>query len=145
EFADAILDSQQMLGIKPDGMAGPKTTKAFYEHNKQPKDQAYANAVTLVKREEQAREEMKETAERKKEHEALLKDEKIKAAMAAPFPSEDQLKQDLTPLSWNSLDKDSIQFIKVKGRGVMGLKTSGGQCAGCYFNYVERDFRGATL
>jgi hypothetical protein len=145
EFADAIYDIQQMLGIKADGMAGPKTTKAFYEHNKQPKDQAYANAVTLVKQEEQAREEMKETAERKKEYEALLKDEKIKAAMAAPFPSEDQLKQDLTPLSWDNLDDDSIQFIKVKGRGVMGLKTSRGQRAGCYFNYVERDFRGATL
>src|SRR5262249_10797888 len=41
EFADAIYDIQKMLGIKADGMAVPRTTKAFYERNKQPRDKAY--------------------------------------------------------------------------------------------------------
>jgi hypothetical protein len=145
EFADAIFDIQQMLGIKADGMAGPETTKAFYEQNKQPKDQAYENAVTIIKQEEYARAEAKATAEAQKEYEKWLKDPKIKAALDEKFPSEDQLKKDLLPLNWGGLDSNSFDFITVKGRGIVGFKTSGGQRAGAYFNFVEREFGGVTL
>ena len=145
EFADAIYDIQKMLGIKADGMAGPSTTKAFYERNNQPRDKAYENASKLVEEEKRARAEKKATEKRRKEIEALRNDEKVKAAMAEAFPSEDQLKKDLMPLTWDNLENDSIQFIKVKGRAIVGIKTEAGHRLGAYFHHVEREFRGEKM
>jgi len=145
EFADAIYDIQKMLGIKADGMAGPSTTKIFYERNNLPKDEAYKNAVELVEAEKPAREEAKAAAERRKEIDALLKDEKVKAALAAPFPSEEQLKKDLTSLHWENLDNNSAEFIDVKGRAIVGIKTEEGHRIGAYFHYVEREFKGVKM
>jgi hypothetical protein len=141
EFADAIFDIQQMLGIKADGMAGPKTTKAFYERNRQPRDKAYEKAVRIVKQEEQARAEREEI---RKEIVALLGDEKVQAARNAPFPSEEQLKKDLTPLNWDALAVDSTQFITVDSRPIFVIKTDAGHRVGGYFHYVERELNGVT-
>ena len=145
EFADAIYDIQQILGIRADGVAGPLTTKTFYERNNVPKDAAYKNAVKLVEAEKRAREEQKAAAERRKEIEALLKDEKVKAALAAAFPSEEQLHKDLTPLNWDDLPSDSAQFIQVNGRAIVVIKTDAGHRVGAYFHYVEREFNGVTM
>jgi hypothetical protein len=144
EFADAIFDIQTMLGIKPDGMAGPRTTKAFYKRNRQPKDKGYENAVKLVKKEEQAEAARQEAAEDRKEMEALLKDEKVKAARSAPFPSGEQLKKDLTPLNWADLPDGAARFIEVGGRPMAMIKTDAGHRVGVYFHYVEREFNGVT-
>ncbi|HUQ10073.1 MAG TPA: DUF4157 domain-containing protein [Steroidobacteraceae bacterium] len=145
DFADAIYDIQKLLGLKPDGMAGPSTTKLYYEFNKQGKDQAYANASKLVEKEEQAKADAKANAEHRKEMLALLNDEKVKAAMAAPFPSEAELKKDLSPLHWENLDDNSAQFIRVNGRAVVGIKTEEGHSMGAYFHFVERDFNGEKM
>jgi hypothetical protein len=142
EFADAIFDVQQMLGIKADGMAGPNTTKKFYERNNLPKDGAYKNAVELVEAEKRAIEERKATAERRKEIEALLKDEKVKAAMAAPLAPEDQLKKDLTSLHWENLGDGGAAFVKVGGRSIIAMKTDSGHRLGAYFHFVEREDKG---
>lgn len=145
EFADAIYDIQKLLGLKPDGMAGPTTTKVYYEYNKQGKDQAYANANKLVEQQEQAKAEARANAEHRKEMLALLNDEKIKAAMAAQFPSEAQLKKDITPLKWENLDDNSAQFIRVNGQAVVGIKTEEGHCMGAYFHFVEREYKGEKM
>ena len=142
EFADAIYDIQQMLGIKADGMAGPSTTKKFYERNNLPKDEAYKNAVELVEVEKRAQEEQKAAAERRKEIEALLRDEKVKTALAEPFPSEEQLKKDLTSLHWESLADGGAAFVKVGGRPIIAIKTDSGHRLGAYFHFVEQEDKG---
>jgi hypothetical protein len=145
EFAEAIFDIQTILGIKADGMAGPRTTKAFYEKNKQPKDKAYEKAVQLIKQEEQEKADKAAAEEERKEIEALDKDAKVQAARKAPFPSEAQLKKDLTPLNWEDLPNGGAQFIKVNGRAIVVIKTAAGHRVGAYFHYVEREFSGATM
>jgi hypothetical protein len=145
EFADAIYDIQKLLGIKPDGMAGPRTTKLYYEFNQQTKDQAYQNAGKLIEKEEQAKADARASAEHRKEMLALLNDEKVKAAMAAPFPSDADLRKDLVPLHWENLDVNSAQFIMVNGRAVVGIKTEEGHSMGAYFHYVDRDFNGVKM
>ena len=98
-----------------------------------------------MEEEKRARAEKKATEKRRKEIEALRNDEKVKAAMAEAFPSEDQLKKDLMPLTWDNLENDSIQFIKVKGRAIVGIKTEAGHRLGAYFHHVEREFRGEKM
>jgi len=142
EFADAIYDIQKMLGIKADGMAGPNTTKLYYERNSQPKDEAYDNAAKLVEAEKQARAEKRRVEKRRKELRALLNEPDIKAALEAPFPSDEQLKKDLTPLHWENVDNDSMQFIQHKGLAIVGIKTEKGHSLGAYFHFVEREFPG---
>jgi Domain of unknown function (DUF4157) len=142
EFADAIYDIQKILGIKADGMAGPGTTKAFYERNNQPKDDAYDNAVALVEEEKRAIAEAKAAAKRKKEIEALLKDPLVKAALAAPFPSDADLKKDLTSLNWGALDDDNMVFFEKNGNAIVAIKTDAGHRLGAYFHHVEQEFGG---
>lgn len=146
EFADAVYDIQKLLGFKkPDGMMGPHSTVTFYDKNGIAKDSAYKNAVQLVKQEEQAKADKTAAEERRKEIEALLKDEKFQAARNAPFPSDEQLKKDLTPLNWEVLPDDSAQFIEVNGRAIVVIKTDAGHRVGAYFHYVEREFNGVTM
>ena len=143
-FADAIYDIQTMLGLKADGMAGPATTKAFYERNNLPKDSAYQNAVALVEAEKQAREAAKGAAERRKKIDAMLNEPDIKAAMATPFPSEAQLKTDLTSFPWDDLDDGGSTFVKRGGRPLFVIKTSNGHRLGAYVRIVERQEQGVT-
>jgi hypothetical protein len=142
EFADAIYDIQKLLGLEADGMAGPNTTKKYYERNNVPKDQAYERAVELVEEEKRAIAEQKAIAERKKEIDALLKDEKVKAALDTPFPPEDQLKKDLASLHWENLGEGGTAFVKEGGRAIIAIKTDLGHRIGAYFRFVEREDKG---
>ena len=45
------------------------------------------------------------------------------SALAAPFPSDEQLKNDLTPLPWENLDANSAEFLDVKGRAIVIIFT----------------------
>jgi hypothetical protein len=135
-FADAIYDIQNLLGIKADGMAGAKTTKLFYERNHLPKDKAYENASNVVAREE-------EMLANRKELDAILNDEKVKAAMAQTFASDEQLKRDIGSLKWENLDDGGTIFVKVGGRAIVAIKTDDGHRLGAYFHFVEREHKGA--
>jgi hypothetical protein len=142
EFADAVYDMQQATGAHADGIAGPGATVKFYQANGLDKDATYAEAVKVGQQEERARADAKAAAEHRKEAEALLADEKVAAAMAAPLPTEDELKQVLAGRKWDNLAPNSVQFIKVNGRPLIGMKTSDGHRLGAWFNFVERDFNG---
>jgi hypothetical protein len=83
--------------------------------------------------------------ERRKEMEAPLRDEKVQAARNAPFPSDQQLKKDLTPLKWEDLPDKQAQFIEVNGRPILMIKTDAGHRVDAYFHYVEREFNGVTM
>ena len=137
EFADAVYDIQKMLGMKADGMAGPSTTKAFYEKNNQKKDGAYDNAVKLVEAADQAAAERKADAAKRKEAKELLKDPAVLAALKDPFPTEDQLKKDLQSIDWSQ----RIQFMVINGRPVVAFTTTAGARVGAYFHYAEKEFQ----
>lgn len=142
EFADAVYDMQEATGAFKDGVAGPVTTLKFYQVTKVPHDAAYAKAVKVAEEEKQAQAEKKAVEERRKKVEALLQDEKVKAAMAEPFPSEDQLKKDLASLHWENLGDGVAAFVKIGGRAIIAMKTENGHRLGAHFHFVEREDKG---
>jgi len=142
EFAEAVYDLQQRLGAYADGVAGPLTTIEFYKENKLAKDAIFNKAVEVGEQEQTARAEKKARAELKNELEALLKDEKIKAAMATKFPSDDQLKKDLASLRWENLHDGGIVFVQIGDRSLIAIKTQAGMRLGAYFHFVEREEKG---
>lgn len=142
EFADAIYDIQKILGLKPDGMAGPGTTKVYYEANRQPKDGAYSNAAEQVRQAEQRAADDKERAELEKENAAIQKEPAVKAAMARALPSNDQLKKDLAALDWTQVPAGGIRFFRFNDGGLVAIKTDAGGRIGGFFHYAEREFRG---
>ncbi len=142
EFADAIYDIQKLLGLKPDGMAGARTTKLYYEANRLAKDGAYANATEQVRQAEQQIADEKERAELEKENAAIQKEPAVKAAMARALPSNDQLKKDLAALDWALVPEGSIRFFTFKDGGLVAIKTDAGGRIGAAFHYAEREFRG---
>ncbi|MFO1418207.1 MAG: DUF4157 domain-containing protein [Methylotetracoccus sp.] len=139
EFVDAIFDIQNLLGIKRDGMAGPRTTKLFYERNRQAKDGAYDNAVEMIERAEQ---DAKAAAERRKLVDELLKDEKVKQALDATFPKDAELKKDLIGFDWNRVPVDQFIVTRIAGRPVILIKTDAEHRLGAYFSFAEREFSG---
>lgn len=119
EFANAIFDIQKMLGLKPDGLAGPFTTKTFYERNKVTKDAAYQNAVAETDRIEAT------AAERRR----------IMEILAAPYPTSAQLAKDLQSLDGNFSESGAI--FKVDGRKIILMTTDGGARIGGYYKVFE--------
>lgn len=142
EFAEAIYDIQKLLGLKPDGMAGAKTTKSYYEANRLAKDAAYANAAEQVQQAEQQVADEKERAELEKENAAIQKEPAVKAAMARALPSNEQLKKDLAALDWTQVPDGGIRFFTFKDGGLVAIKTDAGGRIGAAFHYAEREFRG---
>ena len=59
EFADAVYDLQEALGIKKDGMLGEETIIAFYDNNKMKKDAIYEKAVKVKDQKTQEKEKAK--------------------------------------------------------------------------------------
>ncbi len=45
EFVDAVYNMQEAIGVKPDGILGPRTVVAFYEKNNLQKDKVYQEAI----------------------------------------------------------------------------------------------------
>jgi hypothetical protein len=121
EFAEAIFDIQTMLGIKPDGMAGPYTTKTFYERNKVPKDAAYNNAVADVERAQTTAEEIR----------------RIKEILAAPYPTSSQLAKDLQSVKGSFPDPSNAALFAVGGRKLILATTEGGARIGGYYKEFE--------
>lgn len=142
EFADAVYDLQEAIGIHADGIAGAGTTLQFYKANGLPKDAQYNAAVQVAEQEQRAREERKAAAELKKEIEAILADKKVQEVLAKPFPSNEQLKKDLQQFDWDLLPGEGGAFVTLGGRPLIVLRTVSGARLGGYFKFVERDFQG---
>jgi hypothetical protein len=123
-------------------MAGPRTTKMFYERNRQAKDKAYDNAVEIIKQEERALADAIANEKKRKEVEEFLKDPKVKAAMDAPLPSNAQLKADLAPLDLTSIAPNEAQVHYVDSRALVLLRTGNGAALGAYFNYIDKEVKG---
>lgn len=66
EFANAIYDLQQSLGIKADGIVGHDTLIAFYDRNKLEKNQPYKDAVRGREQERAAKEKAEKELEEKR-------------------------------------------------------------------------------
>lgn len=79
EFADAVYDIQEQLGLKSDGMVGKWTIRKFYAKNGLEPDGAYNAAV----------------AEIRKHQAAIRYAREYEAAQSKPWPSNAQLIKDL--------------------------------------------------
>ncbi len=146
EFADAVYDMQEALGIKADGIAGGATTQKFYEANGISKDKVYNKAGEVLAREKEAREQQKVLAEKKEELEALLADPKVEEALNKSFPSESQLKKDLNSYAdWDQIAAGTGKFVDFNGRMAVVIVTANGAKIGAYLKSVERDENGEKV
>lgn len=142
EFADAVHDAQEVLGMKkPDGMMGPNTVKEYYEKNRQPRDEAYKNAVaelagppvTIGTPIELTKAQEAEIAKKRKE----------------PYPSAAQLQSDLKsvtfPLSPAHASAPDAVFWRIdyKKNLIYGW-TSGGKRYGVHYKTLELDIDGTV-
>ena len=119
EFADAVYDMQEAIGVHKDGIAGPSTTVKFYEANNLKKDKVYKKA-------EEVQNEEKVTKE-------------ITEALDKPYPTLAQLKSDLGSAPWSTLGNNSFAFMKVDGRYLAACKTSQGAEFGFYFKWIDSE------
>lgn len=123
EFADAVFDMQEAIGVNPDGIAGPESTIKFYDKNKLKHDAIYRGAVKV-----------KLTEEEKKKTEEALKE---------PYPSYGELAADLkAATSWRRLSNGDTDFIKMNGHYLIIIKTDNGARVGAFFKYIEIEYKG---
>jgi hypothetical protein len=108
---------QEALKIHPDGIAGEKTTIAFYEKNKLKSDKVYDKA---------------------KEVEKL---EIIKKILEVPYPSISQLTTDLKAITdWDDIGNGAYALIEIQKRKILYGKTDGGIPIGAYYKTMEAEF-----
>lgn len=119
EFADAVYDMQEAIGVHKDGIAGPSTTVEFYEANNLKKDKVYKKAEELQNEEKVSKE--------------------IKEALDKPYPTLAQLKSDLGSAPWSTLGANSFAFMKVDGRYLAACKTDQKAEFGFYFKWIDSE------
>lgn len=125
EFADAVYDMQEAIGVHADGIAGATTTMAFYNTNGIKKDNVF------VKAEKTLQEETLDKAEQK--------------IWDAPWPARTQLTADLTGYDWSTIATDSGRFTKVDGRPMILLKLESNARVGAHIKYIETDIKGEKV
>lgn len=146
EFANAVYDLQESMGVHADGIAGGGTTQKVYEKNGLEKDEVYKNAKAVeatekAEKERKANEKMEEEVRKKMEE--FYKKPEVVAAMAKSFPSDSALKQDLESYtSWENVPKGGLRFLKRSYGGLMLLKTSGGARMGASVKVAEVEREG---
>ncbi len=140
EFANAVYDMQEALGIHADGIAGGGTTQKFYEANGLTKDSVYDKAGEVLTKEKEAKEQKKQQAENKKQLDALLADPKVKEALDKPFPADTQLKKDLNGYQdWDSIPVGTGRFVDFGANTAVVIVTANGSKIGAYVKSAERE------
>lgn len=81
-----------------------------------------------------------------KEAQELLNHPKAKEALAKPYPSRDQLKQDMeNNINWDNLPRGEGAFVYISGRALLCMKGDEGTREGAYIKYYEAEYKGQKL
>ncbi|MGN7721095.1 eCIS core domain-containing protein [Chitinophaga sp. 22620] len=146
EFAEAVYDMQEALGIHADGIAGAGTTQKFYDANGLKQDGVYTAAVALEAKEKQEKADRKATEEAKKQIEAILKDPKVQESLGKAYPSRDELKKELTASTWSFIPKGEAVFVKRKdGLMFVVFRSHEDAILGAFIKVAEWDQKGEIV
>lgn len=133
EFANAVYDLQESMGIHADGIAGGGTTQKVYEKKGLEKDEVYKKAQAVeafekAEKERKADEKMKE--ETRKKWEEFVKIPEVKAALEKQFPTAEELKKDLASLDWSQVGDNDVKILARSYGGLIIAKSTAGSRLG---------------
>ncbi|WP_423737466.1 eCIS core domain-containing protein [Chitinophaga caseinilytica] len=148
EFANAVYDLQESLGIHADGKAGGGTTQKVYDKKGLEKDGVYEKAKAVeafekAERERKAQEKLDDEARKKLEE--FYKLPAVKTAMEKEFPTDEALKKDLDSVDWKLVDKNGIRILERSYGALFVAKTTGGSRLGAAAKVANIEKEGQTV
>ncbi|WP_341834759.1 DUF4157 domain-containing protein [Chitinophaga pollutisoli] len=127
DFANAVYDLQESMGIHPDGIAGGGTTQKVYDKKGLKKDEVYKNAQAV----EAAEKSEKAKAKLLKDIENFYKIKEVQEAMAKNFPSDADIRKELEGSSrWDAVPNGGAHFVQRSYGALLLMKTDRGSRIG---------------